>query len=218
MKSISLILCSRALATLDQTRKDAIIIKDVITETRHNLEIATVKSAELLKLLTSKATSLEKLKAKLGIGSSTLSAFTALIDNEIEEDDTTLLYDDEEDELDEEFEKIKNAKMKSRKIKVMEHIATAEVSLQEAKVQLRKAEQLVSITNTSLPFDRPTGRRLNRRDKRERERDPLGGCTYKHIPCICLCSSIVLAYYLHNYLLPFPNRSNDGITKWIVLL
>lgn len=144
--SIHLLFFSRALATLDQTRKDAIIIKDVITQTREKLEVATVESADLLKVLTSKATSLEKLKAKLGIGSSTLSAFTAMIDSEIEEEDNTLLVDDDEDELDEEFEKIKNAKMKSRQIKVIEEIATAEVSVQEAKVQLKKAEQLVRLT------------------------------------------------------------------------
>lgn len=53
--------------------------------------MATAKSAELLDALTSKATALEKLKAKLGIGSTTLSAFVALIDSEIEEDDTALL-------------------------------------------------------------------------------------------------------------------------------
>lgn len=53
--------------------------------------VATAKSAELLDALTSKATALEKLKAKLGIGSTTLSAFVALIDSEIEEDDTALL-------------------------------------------------------------------------------------------------------------------------------
>ena len=142
---------SRALSTLDQTRKDAIEIKEVISETKQNLDMAKDKSAALLKALTSKATSLEKLKAKLGIGSSTLSAFTALIDNEIDDDDQDLLYDDEEDELDQEFEKIKNAKMKSRRIKVMEQITTAEGALEEAKVQLKKAEQSVSQT-VMYPF------------------------------------------------------------------
>lgn len=150
--SSNVVHCSRALATLDQTRKDAIVIKDVITETRQNLEVATVKSADLLKVLTHKATLLEKLKAKLGIGSETLQAFTALIDNEIEEDDNTLLNDDEEDELDEEFEKIKNAKLKSRTIKVMEEISAAEMSVQEAKVQLKKAEQQVKCIQRILKY------------------------------------------------------------------
>ena len=50
-----------------------------------------MKSDELLEALTAKATALEKLKAKLGIGSATLSAFVALIDSEIDEEDTALL-------------------------------------------------------------------------------------------------------------------------------
>ena len=82
---------SRALATLEQTRQDALLIKNVISETKQQLSVATVKSEELLEALTGKATVLEKLKAKLGIGSATLSAFVALIDSEIEEDDTALL-------------------------------------------------------------------------------------------------------------------------------
>jgi len=68
-----------------------VVIKDVISQTKQQLAVATVKSDELLEALTSKATALEKLKAKLGIGSATLSAFIALIDSEIEEDDTALL-------------------------------------------------------------------------------------------------------------------------------
>lgn len=82
---------SRALATLEQTREDAVVIKNVISETKKQLSVATAKSDELLEALTAKATVLEKLKAKLGIGSATLSAFVALIDSEIEEDDTALL-------------------------------------------------------------------------------------------------------------------------------
>ena len=82
---------SRALTTLDQTREDAVLIKDVISQTKEQLSVATVKSDELLETLTANATVLEKLKAKLGIGSATLSAFVALIDSEIEEEDTDLL-------------------------------------------------------------------------------------------------------------------------------
>ena len=67
------------------------VIKNVISETKKQLSVATAKSDELLEALTAKATVLEKLKAKLGIGSATLSAFVALIDSEIEEDDTALL-------------------------------------------------------------------------------------------------------------------------------
>ncbi|EDO26689.1 predicted protein, partial [Nematostella vectensis] len=58
----------------------------------------------------------------------------------MDEEDADLLQVDEEDELDEEFEKIKMAKMKSRKLKVLEEMALAEQTLVEAKAQLKKAE------------------------------------------------------------------------------
>ena len=48
------------------------------------------------------------------------------------------------DELDEEFEKLKNSKMKSRRLKVMEEISTAEANLEDAKVALKKSEQQVT--------------------------------------------------------------------------
>ncbi|XP_068697910.1 dynein axonemal heavy chain 8-like [Montipora foliosa] len=134
---------TRALATLEQTRQDALLIKNVISETKQQLSVATVKSEELLEALTGKATVLEKLKAKLGIGSATLSAFVALIDSEIEEDDTALLQDDDSDELDEEFEKLKNSNMKCRRLKVMEEIQLAENALKDSKVALKKAEEQV---------------------------------------------------------------------------
>ena len=63
----------------------------MISQTKQQLSVSTVKSDDLLEALTSRATALEKLKAKLGIGSATLSAFIALIDSEIDEDDTALL-------------------------------------------------------------------------------------------------------------------------------
>lgn len=134
---------TRALATLEQTRQDALLIKDVISQTKQQLSTATVKSDELLEALTAKATALEKLKAKLGIGSATLSAFVALIDSEIDEEDTALLQDDDSDELDEEFEKLRNSNIKSRRLKVMEEIQLAEGALQDSKVALKKAQEQV---------------------------------------------------------------------------
>ena len=79
------------LATLEQTRTDAVVIKGVISQTKQQLSEATVKSDKLLSALTAKATAQEKLRAKLGIGSATLTAFVALIDSEIEDDDSHLL-------------------------------------------------------------------------------------------------------------------------------
>lgn len=134
---------TRAVATLELTRQDSVVIKDVISETKTKLSVATVKSDELLEALTAKATALEKLKAKLGIGSATLSAFVALIDSEIEDDDLALLQDDEADELDEEFEKLKKTNIKSRQLKVLEAISHAEDEVKETKVALKKSEEQV---------------------------------------------------------------------------
>ena len=94
------------LNTLSEARNDADKLKDCITTTQAEFEEANVKTANLLNDLTAKSTVLEKLKAKLGVGSDTLRSFIAMIDNEIEDDDSYLFVDEEKDELDEEFERI----------------------------------------------------------------------------------------------------------------
>ena len=54
--------------------------------------------------------------------------------------------DDEADELDEEFEKLKNSNLKSRRLKVMEEIALAEGALEDSKKALKKCEEQVGLT------------------------------------------------------------------------
>ena len=51
--------------------------------------------------------------------------------------------DDDSDELDEEFEKLRNSNIKSRRLKVMEEIQLAEGALQDSKVALKKAQEQV---------------------------------------------------------------------------
>lgn len=53
--------------------------------------------------------------------------------------------DDETDELDEEFEKLKNSNIKSRRLKVLEEIQLAEGALQDSKVALKKSEEQVRL-------------------------------------------------------------------------
>ena len=53
------------------------------------------------------------------------------------------LQDDDSDELDEEFEKLRNSNIKSRRLKVMEEIQLAEGALQDSKVALKKAQEQV---------------------------------------------------------------------------
>lgn len=101
-----LVFNSLCLNTLSEARKDAEKLKDYITKTKAEFEQANTTTAQLLDDLTAKSTVLERLKAKLGVGSDILRSFIAMIDNEIEEDDSYLIIDDEKDELDEEFERI----------------------------------------------------------------------------------------------------------------
>lgn len=103
-------------------------------------------SAKLLKELTAKSTVLEKLKAKLGVGSDTLRSFIAMIDNEIDDEDTFLLLDEEKDELDEEFERVQLAKLKSKKARTVEEIAMAKREEQRLKIDLDTAEEQVAKT------------------------------------------------------------------------
>lgn len=54
-----------------------------------------------------------------------------------------ILQDDDSDELDEEFEKLRNSNIKSRRLKVMEEIQLAEGALQDSKLALKKAQEQV---------------------------------------------------------------------------
>lgn len=78
------------LATLDQTRSDAKVMKKAIKNTNGKFEDAKKRTEQLLVKLTNKATTLEKLKAKCGLSTS-LDAYLHL--NEMETEQV------EEDEL-----------------------------------------------------------------------------------------------------------------------
>ena len=146
------LLFSLYLDTLSQARQDAEALKHYIIKTKSEFEQANLKAANLLKELTAKSTSLEKLKAKLGLGSDTLRSFIAMIDNEIDDEDAFLLLDDEKDELDEEFDRAQIAKLKSKKAKTVEEIALAERESERLKVDLEKAEQQVVNTSVLVRF------------------------------------------------------------------
>ena len=80
------------MVTLEKTRKDTKLMKQSIQDITGKYEVAHGNTADLLKKLTSKVTTLEKLKAKLGMSTS-LSAFLEL--NELREEceeEEELLY------------------------------------------------------------------------------------------------------------------------------
>ncbi|XP_028415382.1 dynein heavy chain 8, axonemal-like isoform X2 [Dendronephthya gigantea] len=138
------------LDTLSEARQDADKLKDYITKTKSEFEEANQTTAKLLEDLTAKSTVLEKLKAKLGVGSDTLRSFIALIDSEIDDDDSYLFVDEEKDELDEEFERIQVAKMKSKKAKTVEEIAMAEREQERLRSELDEAKDQVLVWQERL--------------------------------------------------------------------
>ena len=81
----------KVLATLEQTRTDAKVMKKAIKTTTGKFEAAKTHTEQLLVKLTSKATALEKLKAKIGLSTS-LDAYLHLneMDQEAEEEDDLL--------------------------------------------------------------------------------------------------------------------------------
>ena len=81
----------KVLATLEQTRTDAKVMKKAIKNTTGKFEESKTRTEELLAKLTAKATILEKLKAKVGLSTS-LDAYLHLneMDMEAEEEDELL--------------------------------------------------------------------------------------------------------------------------------
>lgn len=78
------------ITTLDKTRVDAKVMKKAIKTLNQKFEGAQKSTSDLLKKLTLKATTLEKLKAKVGLSKS-LDAYLQLTEMDVEEE--------EEDEL-----------------------------------------------------------------------------------------------------------------------
>ncbi|CAH1226669.1 DNAH5 [Branchiostoma lanceolatum] len=85
----------KALSTLSQTREDAKLMEEKIKVVQADYEEAQKKTAGLLRQLTGKATTLEKLKAQLG-GEGSLGAYLQLneVSSEEEEEDDLLKQDD----------------------------------------------------------------------------------------------------------------------------
>ena len=103
------------------------------------------KTDELLKALIAKATLRERLKAKLDKGSSSLKAFMALIDSEMEDEVADSVLLDDYDEMDEEYERIKFSKQTGKCKTLDESVKDAEIEIQETKADLDKAAVRVSL-------------------------------------------------------------------------
>ncbi|XP_053397319.1 dynein axonemal heavy chain 5-like isoform X6 [Mercenaria mercenaria] len=133
----------KVLATLDQTRNDAKVMKKAIKNTTGKFEDAKVRTEDLLEKLTHKATILEKLKAKVGLSTS-LDAYLHLNEMEAEEvEEDELLKQEEYDDYDREFDKMREATLKTRGVQAREELTTAKTQLEECRKQLEYAREQV---------------------------------------------------------------------------
>ncbi|XP_041462850.1 dynein heavy chain 8, axonemal-like [Lytechinus variegatus] len=122
-------------------------------------EEASKKTADLLQELTAKATILEKTKAQYTEASNSLSAFLHM--NEVESDEEVedqLLIDDERDEYDREFDRMREENLKSRKVAIEEDLATVRKKVDECRATLQKIHDQVMQWKEKV--DRPCIERL----------------------------------------------------------
>ncbi|ESO89151.1 hypothetical protein LOTGIDRAFT_229063 [Lottia gigantea] len=134
----------KVLGTLDQTRVDSKIMKKAIKSTNVKFDDARKNTANLLHQLTMKATVLEKLKAKVGLSKS-LNAYlhlTELEADEIEEDE--LLKQEEYDDYDAEFDKMREANLKTRHIQAKEEYTLAVKAVEDCKHRLEHSKSQVT--------------------------------------------------------------------------
>ncbi len=136
----------KALSALTRARTNVSELKETISKLKSELGVSSKKTEELLEALIAKATLRERLKAKLDIGSSSLKAFMALIDSEMEDDIVDSILIDDYDEMDEEYEKIKMTQQVSRKSKTFDELLKdAENDVETTKRELDKAIEKVKL-------------------------------------------------------------------------
>ena len=137
--------CSKALSALEHAKENVTTLKDTISQLKSDLSVSVKKTDELLKALIAMATLRERLKAKLDKGSSSLKAFMALIDSEMEDEVADSVLLDDYDEMDEEYERIKFSKQTGKCKTLDESVKDAEIEIKETKADLDKAAVRVSL-------------------------------------------------------------------------
>ncbi|XP_025098007.1 LOW QUALITY PROTEIN: dynein gamma chain, flagellar outer arm-like [Pomacea canaliculata] len=140
----------KVLTTLDKTRADAKVMKKAIKTITGNFEEAAARTADLLQRLTNKATVLEKLKAKVGLSKS-LDAYLHLTEFEVEEvEEDELLKAEEYDDYDKEFDKMREATLKTRQVQAKEEYADAQKRVDECRQQLEYARSQVYVWKSKV--------------------------------------------------------------------
>ncbi|XP_071818739.1 dynein axonemal heavy chain 5-like isoform X4 [Apostichopus japonicus] len=132
----------KALSCLSRTHHDTKVKRQEIKRLQVQYEEASARVADLLKQLTAKATVLEKTKAQFEDCS--LSAFLQMNDIESEEDiEDELLAEEERDEYDREFERLREENLKTRRVAIEEELAEAQRTVTDCRNTLQKAREQV---------------------------------------------------------------------------
>ncbi|XP_071954985.1 uncharacterized protein [Antedon mediterranea] len=134
----------KTLSCLSKTREDARAKKAEIARLQKLFEEASEKTAMLLKQLSSKATVLEKTKALYQQSQGSLNAFLQMTEVESdEEEQDELLMDDDRDEYDKEFDRLREENLKCRQVAIGEELLKATKELEECRASLQKAREQV---------------------------------------------------------------------------
>lgn len=154
----------KVLETLGKTREGASAMKAYINDLKVRCKQSEVDSEQTLKSLIEKTTSVEKLKAKLGLGGSltTLMKMQEDIDmsnqNLASEILTKLLNRETSDEYDEEFTRMKEEGQKSRVSKMLEDHEKAKSYVEECKARLSDKKRQAE--NWKNKIDKPCIERI----------------------------------------------------------
>ncbi|OWF37572.1 Dynein heavy chain 5, axonemal [Mizuhopecten yessoensis] len=133
----------KVISTMDQTRTDAKVMKKAIKSIMGKFDDAKKNTADLMHKLTHKATNLEKLKAKVGLSTS-LDAYLHLTEMETEEEEEDeLLQPEDYDDYDKEFDKMREANLKTRQVAAKEEHVVALKYVEECRQNLEYARQQV---------------------------------------------------------------------------
>ncbi|XP_074662754.1 uncharacterized protein LOC141915202 [Tubulanus polymorphus] len=135
----------KVLAALAQSRTDAKTMRQAIKHIIGKYDEAKSNTAQILRELTTKVTILEKLKAEVG-ESNALSAFLQL--NEMSSDDEEeddLLKQDDYDEYDKEFDRLREENMRNRHVKAKEELMASIKQVEHCRHELEGARKQVNL-------------------------------------------------------------------------
>ncbi|XP_052708586.1 uncharacterized protein LOC128183562 isoform X10 [Crassostrea angulata] len=135
----------RVLHTLDQTRHDAKIMKKAIKTITSKFEDAKKTTSNLMKQLTTKATALEKLKSRVTQGTDLEAHMKLYMTESEDEEEEELLLQEEYDDYDKEFDKMREAKLKNRQAVAKDEYVQAQKTVEECRQNLEYARQQVII-------------------------------------------------------------------------